>query len=707
MKALKWVFGTIFVVVVIIAAALIILPMVIDPNDYKDQIVQTVKDKTGRDLSIDAPIDLSVFPWLGVKLADVSLSKAKGFGDEPFLQVGVLDVRVKLLPLLSKKVEVDRLVLTDLSAHLQKNKAGVTSWQDLQGAEQAPQEAKPETTDKGDGLKGVGIQVGGVTIKNAALVWDDATKDEHLEIDGINLEVGAISQGKPFDMSLALALVREIVNAQTGKKDNLKMNIELDSNVQIDEALQEFLLSDLRFNLTAQGDQVPGGKAVVALTADVKADMAKGTVNLDKLKVTGPEISLSGQLSGEGLNDKPAFFGKLSLAETNLRNLLAILGVALQTQDADALKKVSAELTVKATDNSAALNPLKLVLDDSTLEGFVNVNSFLGPVVKAELALDSIDIDRYLPPKADAGTSNKAETDAQAKTGKATAKEDPFAALKPLKLDARFSVGKLKVNNLRMTNMLLVAKANKGVLDLKPMTADLYQGKFDGHIALDVRKAKPVLRSKETLDGILIGPLLKDLTGEDTLTGKGNVHLDLKMQGLEEQDIRQTLSGKVDFDFKDGAYKGFNVADLIRKAQGQPAPDTVPQTDFAELSASANIKNGLIVNNDLLASSPLLRINGKGEVNLPKDTIDYLITTKIVGSLEGQGGAVGDKLKGVPIGIKLTGNLANPKPTVDLSGVLNAKAKEAVEKKKEKLLEKMGEKAGGKLDNVFKGLFNK
>ena len=74
----------------LIVAAAIIIPLVVDPNDYKDEIVSKVKETTGRDLKIQGDIGLSVFPWLGLELGALELSNAKGFGDAPFADVGTV-----------------------------------------------------------------------------------------------------------------------------------------------------------------------------------------------------------------------------------------------------------------------------------------------------------------------------------------------------------------------------------------------------------------------------------------------------------------------------------------------------------------------------------------------------------------------------------------------------------------------------------------
>jgi AsmA protein len=143
---------------------------------------------------------------------------------------------------------------------------------------------------------------------------------------------------------------------------------------------------------------------------------------------------------------------------------------------------------------------------------------------------------------------------------------------------------------------------------------------------------------------------------------------------------------------------------MLRKAQaqlkGQPVPteEGPDQTDFSELTGTATVTNGVISNRDLMAKSPLLRVEGTGDVDLPAESLDYLLTAKIVGSLKGQGGKELDDLKGVSVPVQISGTFAEPKYQVRLDKVLKDTTEKKVKEKIEKKLEK-------KFGDQFKGLF--
>ena len=148
-----------------------------------------------------------------------------------------------------------------------------------------------------------------------------------------------------------------------------------------------------------------------------------------------------------------------------------------------------------------------------------------------------------------------------------------------------------------------------------------------------------------------------------------------------------------------------------KKSANVPRASNVPVMAFDNFAfkdshastGTAKVKNGLVKNDDLLMKSPLLRIDGAGEVSLPKETIDYTLTTKFVGSLEGQGGKERDKLKGVSIPVHVAGTFSKPTYTPDLAVVVTEAAKAEVDKRVKKELQK---KLGDGLSDTLKGLLH-
>ncbi|MDJ0741433.1 MAG: AsmA family protein [Gammaproteobacteria bacterium] len=707
---IKWLLGLVLVVVLLAVAAVVILPMVIDPNDYKPQIVAKAKETLGRDLVIERDLSLSVFPWLGIETGGVRIGNAPGFEADAFAEIEQLGLKVKLVPLLSRRVEVDTLVLTGLRVNLEKDASGKTNWDDLAAADDSAA-SKADSAPADDGGAPVSLSVQGIQIEDANISWDDRQAGQTYLLEGVRLVTGALAPGATVPVEGGVTF--------TSNKPAMTLKAALDATVSSDADLAVFEVADLVLELDAAGEGLPSGGAQLRLKTDLVADTRADTLRLDNLEVSGPAMAAKGRVAVASMQSNPTAEGKLSIAETNLKTLASMFASPIETTDPAALTRAGGDIGFSYADGALKLDPLKLKLDDSSLDGHVHVLDPTGPVVRTRLTLDQIDLDRYMPPPGDAGDAGDSGAAATGDSGDASAPPagDPFAALRPLDFVGEFTIGSLKVNNARLRDVSTKIVSKKGVLTVDPMAAKLYEGTFNGRVVVNASGKTPKVAAKKSFNNIQVGQLLADVAGQDRLLGRGELHVDITAVGLSEAEVRRSLNGTSRFAFKDGAVKGVNIAQVIREGSSRLglggdalATGTPGQTDFSELTGSLTMTNGVIKNQDLTAKSPLLRVEGKGEVDLPRDTIDYLVVTELVGTLEGQGGKSGSELSGVPIPVRVTGPLTDPSYRPDLEAALSAKAKAQLDAKKaevkQKVQEKVEEKLKGNVGEALKGLFN-
>jgi AsmA protein len=223
-------------------------------------------------------------------------------------------------------------------------------------------------------------------------------------------------------------------------------------------------------------------------------------------------------------------------------------------------------------------------------------------------------------------------------------------------------------------------KMRDGQLRVNPFTAKLYGGLVSNDINIDLRPAAPLVKARADLQGFQIGEYLKAALAKDVVSGTANLNADIDLTAADAAVIKRSLNGSASFSIRDGALKGVNIPDMIRRAKAALAGQTLPaassqETDFTELSGTAKITDGLVKNNDLLLKSPLLRVAGKGEASLPTEKIDYLVTTTLVGSTKGQAGEGLEDLAGLPIPIRLTGTFAAPDWKLELKSAMEEKVK--------------------------------
>jgi len=680
----------------LIIVAAVVVPMVIDPNDYKDDIAAAVEAKTGRTLAIEGDIGLSVFPWLAVEIGPTRLSNAPGFSNRPFAVVKKVSVRIKLLPLLHKQVEMGTVVLDGLQLSLETRADGKTNWADLAAheagqAKPAP-EAAPSEPSSGQ-LALAGLAIGGVRISDANVLWDDKKQGARYQVEGLSLRTGAIEPGATVPVELGMQL--DVSEPPVKGPVNFSGEVSLSQDSQTIRLAKSELTTDLK------GAGLPGGALKSRLGFDSVVHLDSGELDMPRLVVDLLGLTLEGTVQGKQLFNAPAVNADLKIKEFVPRQLIAALGQPLPVvSDATVLGKADASLKLAATADSARVSDLRLRLDDSSIDGNLSMANFARPAIRFELHLDQIDVDRYLPPQTGEPAVPVTPTTAAA----AGAQMFPVDTLRALDVDGSLKIDQLKAYQLNSTDIVVKLVAKGGQIRVHPAQANMYQGSYNGDLNLDVRGKQPKISMNEKLAGVQVGPLLKDMTGKDTLSGATRGSAVLTTSGQTPESLKKNLNGTLDFAFTDGAVKGFNLAAMLRKAQaqlkGQPVPteEGPDQTDFSELTGTATVTNGVISNRDLMAKSPLLRVEGTGDVDLPAESLDYLLTAKIVGSLKGQGGKELDDLKGVSVPVQISGTFAEPKYQVRLDKVLKDTTEKKVKEKIEKKLEK-------KFGDQFKGLF--
>ncbi len=688
-------------VLVLVIAAVLVVALYFDPNDFKDELAEAVQKETGRTLDISGNIELSLFPWLGVDVGRLEVGNAPGFEDSPFASADRMQVRVRLLPLLKKQLEMDTVTLHGLDLRLARDQQGRGNWEDLA----QPQDAKPEKKEPKEtqGLPLAGLAIGGLDVQQARIEWDDAQAGQRYALDGVSLQTKAIVAGQPIEFSLEFRLELE--------EPDLNGDVALKGGVEFDLERQRYRMRNLVMTSAFKGAALPGEVVDMSLKTQADLDLMAQTLNLPELTLKLVGVDMRGAVSADRVLDAPQFNASFKVARFNLKELLERLGQPpVVTTDPKALTRVSLDGRLTGATNQVAVERLTIGVDDTTLEGQVRIPHFDGPAVRFDLTVDAIDADRYLPPAAE-GTAPPAATPGAA-TAAGAVGESPLPALRALDLEGQLKIGSLKISNLRISDVLLRLTGTDGLIQLHPAEAQLYDGDYRGNIRLDARQDQLKFSMNEKLTAVHAGPLLKDLLGKERLLGRADAQAKLTTRGNDADAMRRSLTGQAAFSFVDGAVKGINIGRLIREAKarldGKPLPPSKEplQTDFTELAGTINVKDGVARNDDLQAKSPLFRINGKGTADLVKEQVDYRLTTAIVKTEEGQGGKELADLEGILIPIQITGSFQDPQFNLDLKTLLAERSKQKAQKKLEKKIdEKLDEKYREPAKELLRDLF--
>jgi len=347
-------------------------------------------------------------------------------------------------------------------------------------------------------------------------------------------------------------------------------------------------------------------------------------------------------------------------------------------------------------------------LDDSNIRAKLGMERFEPASYNFDVDIDRLNVDRYLPPKA----QGKGAAGGGAGQHPAAATDTPvdLSWLKGLNARGRLRIGQLQAEGLKLAEVKTDVRAANGRAELAPHSAKLYEGALDGALALDGNANRISLKDK--LSSVSIGPLVKDLAQRDVIEGRGNVALDVQAAGASVNAMKKSLAGNAQVALHDGAIKGFNLGEALRKAESitgsktaqSQAADQSQKTDFSEMTASFVIRNGVAHNDDLSAKAPLFRVSGAGDIDIGNSRIEYRAKASLVGTAKGQGGRERSELRGVTVPVRLTGPFDAVRYEVDYGAVAAEAVKSQATKKLE---EQLGGKAGGGIQDKLRDLFKR
>jgi AsmA protein len=336
----------------------------------------------------------------------------------------------------------------------------------------------------------------------------------------------------------------------------------------------------------------------------------------------------------------------------------------------------SKSLVLDLQRNAVKIDGFELELDDIHLGGKVNITDYSQPALEFNLTTDLLDLDALLgTPSIEQQVTVEAPTSATGSKQEDVEIALPMELLRELQISGHLSVKQLKIQNLLLENASINIVGKNGLLNLDPMTMDLYDGHFQGSIQIDARGQQPKYRVSEELNGVQLGKLMTDYIGEDRVSGEMAAKLAITTRGEWLSELKRNSNGAMSIVLKDGALKGFNLRYSIDKAKAKlrkkpEPPKQVQSTDFSSLSLSGRIKKGVFSSNDLKLQAPLLRVGGEGKANLNDNTVDYLVNAKLVGTVAGQGGGGKDELKGLSIPVRIKGPFESPDIDVQLDKML-------------------------------------
>jgi uncharacterized protein involved in outer membrane biogenesis len=576
-------------VALIVGAAVVLMSM--DFNQYKPQIAAEVKKATGRDMAIEGDLRLNLLTFSpGRAVAGVRFANAP-WGSRPDMAViKRFEVKVAILPLLNKTLDVERVVIEGADILVERNAQGQGNYEFL-GAEKpaapakAPDPGKPESS--GTSLPTLAVRE--VTIKDSRLTYKDAKAAQPLVLALSSLSVAAVP-GEPMRLDLKGAY-NDAPFTVKGTMGDLAQLLQPSKPWPV--------------KVTAEA-----GGATVAVDGSVANPTAASGIDI-ALAVEGKDLSQMSKLAGAPVPPLGPYSLKTKIVGSidkvvELRDLSARMG------DSALAGKAAMQIKDRPT-LSATLTSEQINLADFTKGGEVGGKAGSGAPAPA------------------GGTSG---APAQGGGDKRLFPDEPLPvdALKAADANIDVTVKKLIADKSVAENVHAVVALRNGDLTVSPIEADVAKGKLNGMVQLKASQATPTLDVKISGKKVDIGQLLTEMGITDLLYGVVNTDLDLAGSGKSVRQLVASLNGKTNVVMGEGRMKSTAIDTYVGGAATVLTQAVFgKKSEYTVINCFVNqfdIKNGLATSKALLFDTEYAQITGAGTVNLGTEQIKYTVDPK-------------------------------------------------------------------------------
>jgi uncharacterized protein involved in outer membrane biogenesis len=617
MRTLVRVFLGLLVLAVAVVGTVV---LTFDPESYKAEIVDAVKRATGRDLRIAGPIRLALSVSPTIEIVDVTLSNPPGFSRPAMASVGKVDLRVALMPLLSKRIEIERLILTKPDVRLETDAKGTPNWvfTPLRPAEPSGGTAAP--AGSGGKKEPVALLVRDLRLDDGTFTYRNGRTGQLDTVAAKRVETSFLAADAPLHVTAAFSL------------DGSEVTVTADTGP-----------------LTQLTGASFGGPWPVKLA----------------VTVAGAKFGLDGTIA-----DPVARTGLAFVLTANMPDLAA-LGAALKA-DLPVIKSLVFSAKLFGDPRKILLSDLKIASSAGDLAGDLAVTMPFGGLplgLTGTLKSEKLDLDALAAPHAAAakpapvagGPAAPAATRPRWLIPDGTL---PVGQLQMVNADLHIAIGAVHVRAVDYNTIQAHVLLKDGVLTLDPASADLPGGHVALTLSADAGKTAPPVHLTLRAPGIALAPLLAALNEPPYATGNLEVTADLHGAGESPHAIAASLEGTLALVLPSGTIDieriGGASAGVMRALNPKAGSGAVELRCFA---LRVDFSHGVGSARALTLGSGLLNVDGSGSFDLTDETLALVLRSHV--TLAGAA---------VTVPVKVFGPLAAPQTRVDRIGIAESNA---------------------------------
>ncbi|MFH1915292.1 MAG: AsmA family protein [Pseudomonadota bacterium] len=369
--------------IIAVAAALLWASYYVDSEEFRLRFTTLAEEALGRPVRLDGGLDIALYPMLSLEVSGLTVADAPEFGDVPLAEIDTLHVSVRLLPLFSRSVDIESIVVQGVRANVIRSPQGTFNWLVLM-----------ENLGRMENAESASFRIDTVSlseleVSDASIVYQDHQTGTSFDLGGIDLRTGGMRSGQRISF----------VAGSDFSWDNggVQSKLTLQGMVLVDKDWSGFLLEEASVYASVGGRFLPRGASPGELAARLVVDWDKGVVALEGMHVRFLGLMAEGSLRSTDLGSSLGATGTITLHPFTPADIITRYVPKAPVSKVDGLRRGAFSTAMKVDTKGLSLSGLTLTLDDLTLHGDLSMTDFDAPVWAFGLRGDAFDLDRYLP----------------------------------------------------------------------------------------------------------------------------------------------------------------------------------------------------------------------------------------------------------------------------------------------------------------------
>ena len=342
-------------------------------------------------------------------------------------------------------------------------------------------------------------------------------------------------------------------------------------------------------------------------------------------------------------------------------------------------------VNLQFTQNSVNLTNLNAALGSTNASGNLSIANFQAPRLTFALAADKLNItelQKMVAPGKPAPATKAASSWSLVPTADAAPAPQP-TFLETATGTGTITVGALIYDRTQLSNVRSGVNLNHGVVQLSPLTGQVYGGQISGSITADLRREVSSFAVNAKLAGADANQLLTAVANtKDSVYGTLNATVNQTFSTPASGDVTQTLNGPFGFTLTNGKLAKLDLVNELGKIAKFGAASK-GYTSISSMSGTFDVRNGVANTNDLKAALDVGTMAATGTINLVNEALALHLTAVLDKSFSqsvggtGVGGylntALGNKNGELVLPVIISGTMGHPVVAPDVQKIAQMK----------------------------------